>query len=484
MNLPFRRLSLPLVSVAMSISLAACVHRQPEVDAPAGANAGAPATGNAPVPEGILRTLDAGLRARQAWPGFDLRGQVLVVTMLPDGPVYLVGDPAPPPGFRWLDERNVVAVRDGVPPDSLVTGLRLAMDWNGRQGIATLMSFTDHELPLLPQFLVHEAFHTHQERVNARSPERFEGGANPALPDTSVDALALLNLEGTYLAHALRAGDDADARRWARAAIAVRAHRCGIHGEEECARERGIEQNEGTASYVAAALLGEAIGYGPAGVWQDSLARALSPITDVKRLERWHFYDTGHAWLLLLDRLGPAGWKERVESVAPDQVLAGALAVRPQAMDSLAANARGSAAWTGAVESARPVVARTLARRDSAEKAFWSRPGVPMRVYFGSPAKMIEAERTLANGLRERTIHFGGNEVTFRGPSRPICCSGEMTIVAVAGQHAMVDGRAFQLDRAGTSVTGAVELDLPQVKLRFGDATLSVFPDSVTIQAR
>lgn len=484
MNLPFRYLSLPLVSVAMSIALAACVHRRPQVDAPAGANAGTPAAGNAQVPEEILRMRGAGLRAGQAWPGFGLRDQVLVVTMLPDGPVYLVGDSAPPPGFRWLDVRNVVAVRDGVPPDSLRTGLRLAMDWNGRQGVATLVSFTDDELPYVPHVMVHEAFHTHQERVNARSPDRFEGGANPALPDTSVDALALLNLEGTYLAHALRAGDDADARRWARAAIAIRARRCGILGEEECALERGIEQNEGTANYVMAALLGEMPGYGPAGVWQDSLAGALSPITDVKRLERWHFYDTGHAWLLLLDRIGPAGWKERVESVAPDQVLAGVLAVRPQAMDSLAASARGSAAWTGAFEDARRVVARTLAHRDSAEKAFWSRPGVPMRVYFGSPGEMSAEKRTLANGLLERTIQFGGNEVVFRGPSRSICCSGEMTIVPVAGQHATVDGRAFQLDRAGTSVTGAVELDLPQVRLRFSDATLSVFPDSVTIRAR
>jgi hypothetical protein len=484
MNLPFRYLALPLVSVAMSIALAACVHRQPGAGAPAGVNTGPPATGNAPVPEGILRTLDAGLHAGQAWPGFDLRGQVLVVTMLPGGPVYLVGDSAPPPGFRWLDVRNVVAVRDGVPPDSLVTGLRLAMDWNGRQGIATAMSFTDDQLPLLPPFLLHEAFHTHQMRVTARKPGRFEPRSNPAFPDTSVDALALLNLEGTYLAHALRAGDHADARRWAGAAIAVRAHRCGILGEAECARERGIEQNEGTANYVMAALLGEMPGYGAAGVWQDSLAGALSPVPDVERLERWHFYDTGHAWLLLLERLGPAGWKEQVESVAPDQVLAGVLPARPQAMDSIAASARGSAAWTGAVEDARRVVARTLAHRDSAERAFWSRPGVPVRVYFGNPGRTSEVERTLANGLRERTIRFDGNEVTFRGPSRPICCSGEMTIVAVAGRHATVDGRAFQLDRGGPSVSGAVELDLPQVRLRFGDATLSVFADSVTIKAR
>lgn len=315
----------------------------------------------------------------EVWPGFDLRGQVLIATMLPDGPVYLVGDSKPPAEFRWLDRENLVAVQVGTPPDSL-KALQLAMDWNGRRGVATVVSFTEAQRAYIPHFLVHEAFHTHQTRVSAQTPGRFRGLPNPDFPDTSVTALALLNLEGNYLARALRAKDKSEARRWARAAVAGRSRRCGDLGPVECERERALEQSEGTATFVTAALLGEALGYGPDGVWQDSLARALSPILDEKRLERWYLYDTGHAWLLLLERLGPAGWRERAESVAPDQVLAGILAVGPQASD-MPANAGEDTAWTEALESAQRVVQRTLVRRDSAERAFWERPGVPIRVY-------------------------------------------------------------------------------------------------------
>jgi hypothetical protein len=318
--------------------------------------------------------------------------------------------------------------------------------------------------------------------VRAQTPGRFRGLPNPDFPDTSVTALALLNLEGNYLARALRAKDKSEARRWARAAVAGRSRRCGDLGPVECARERALEQSEGTATFVTAALLGEALGYGPDGVWQDSLARALSPILDEKRLERWYLYDTGHAWLLLLERLGPAGWQERAESVAPDQVLAGILAVGPQASD-MPVNAGEDTAWTEALESAQRVVQRTPVRRDSAEREFWERPGVPIRVYFGRVTQINKAVHVLIDGRLERTLHFGGNEVTFRGPSRAICCPGEMTIAPVVGRHATVDGQIVRLDRPGVNATGVVGLDLPEITLRFGSAAVAVFADSVTIHA-
>jgi hypothetical protein len=396
MNNPARHLLRPLASAAVFLSLAACVHQQLEVGSTVGGDVGVQSATNAPLSEGIRRTVDASLRSGEAWPGFDLRSQVLIATMLPDGPVYLVGDSAPPSEFRWLDRQNLIAVREGTPPDSLALGLQLAIDWNGRRSIATAMAFTEDLRRFVPHFLVHEAFHTHQHLVAAQTRGHFEKRANPAFPDTSVHALALLNLEGAYLARALTARDDAEARQWARTALGVRGHRCNIFGEEDCATERAIEQNEGTASYVTAALLGEALGYGPAGVWQDSLAGALSPLVDVARLERWHFYDTGHAWLLLLARWGPTGWEARVESVPPDRVLAQVLGV--QLTDSLTESALQSPYWHVAIPNASQVVARSLAHRDSAERVFWTQPGVPIRVYYGRPTRMSTAHRELPDG--------------------------------------------------------------------------------------
>lgn len=194
--------------------------------------------------------------------------------------------------------------------------------------------------------------------------------------------------------------------------------------------------------------------------------------------------DTGHAWLLLLDRLSPAGWKERVESVAPDQVLAEVLGMAAGAADSLFSSARHSAAWAEANDSARQLASRTLARRDSAEQAFWNQPGVPIRVYFGRVTQMSTSQRALPDGRLEQVVQFGGNEVVVRGLSRSICCPGVVTVTPLAGRHAVVDGREIPLDRAGARVEGAVTLDLPGITLRFGNAALAVFADSITVQAR
>jgi hypothetical protein len=97
---------------------------------------------------------------------------------------------------------------------------------------------------------------------------------------------------------------------------------------------------------------------------------------------------------------------------------------------------------------------------------------------------MSTAHRELPDGRLEKTLHFGGNEAVFRGSTRSICCPGEMTIAPVTGMHATVDGRMVRLDREGAHVTGSVELNLPAVSLRFGNASLAVFSDSVTIHAQ
>lgn len=433
---------------------------------------------------GVLQAAEAISRTDSVWPGFAVRDQVLIAVVQPHGPVYLIGDPTPPPDYRWLDLRRQIAVREGPAPDSLVAGLQLNLDWNGRAGIATAVAFSPGQGELVAPFLLHEGFHTYQGQVNARAPDRFKGLSSPAFPDTSVEALALLNLEGEYLGRALRAEETEAARALARTALAVRILRCDALGEEECSQERSIEQREGTATYVQTAMLGEALGYGGPLLWKDSLSRALSPVRDLQRLERWHFYDSGHAWLLLLDEFGPPGWKSRVEVLSPDEVLADALNVQRPEVDSLVRDAQQSRHWGDALRSAREAVDHELARRDSVERAFWDRPGVPVRVYFGRISSLSSGQSRLPDGGVEHTFSFGSNTVTIRGSSRSICCPGAMTVVPVTGRVAQVDGRPVRLDQPGAYASGTIVLDLPEIALRFEKGDLRVHSDSVTIQAQ
>ena len=434
---------------------------------------------------GVLRAAEAVSRNDSVWPGFDPRDQFLLAVVKPDGPVFLIGDPAPPPDYRWLDARTRVAVRDGRPPDSLLKAAQLSLDWNGHTGAATAVTFSANgaEHVDVATVLLHEGFHTYQHRVNSRAPDRFKGLSDPAFPDTSVDAVAQLTLEGAYLGRALLAREPATARALARTAVALSIHRCAALGARECAQERSIEQREGTAVYVQTALLGEALGSGGPLLWQDSLARALAPIRDPQRLERWHFYDSGHAWLRLLDRFGPAGWKSRVETLSPDEVLADALGVTGPEADSLMRVARQSRLWSDAQRSAGEVVQQALARRGSLDRAFWNRPGVPVRVYFGHPSTVGSVQTPLPDGRLEQTFYFASNRVAIRGPSRSICCPGAMTIVPVSGRVAHVDGVAVRLDQAGAQATGTIVLDLPEIALRLDKGELRVYSDSVTLRA-
>lgn len=436
----------------------------------------------------IQRTAEASRRRAPVWPGFDPQVQVLLWAVVPDGPVYLIGDPAPPAEYRWIDERHRIAIREGVPPDSLRVGLRVGRDWNGRTGVATALALgTDLPAEQIPQFLLHEAFHTHQSQVNAKTRGRFSNRANVAFPDTSVEAVALLNLEGAYLGRAVGSTDASAARALARTALALRAHRCVALGEEECAKERSLEQIEGTATFVATQLLGEALGHGGPAVWRHSLVQKLSPVQDLSRLKRPHFYDSGHAWLLLLERIGPTGWENDVELLSPDEVLAQVLGLQTSAVDSLVRTAKESDLWRTAQASARVAVHGVLAGRDSAERAFWDRPGVPVRVYFGYASELSTTKSQLPDGRMEQSYDFDASHAVIRGPVRSvksICCPGVMTIALVSGHAALVDGRRVLLDQPGTHATGTIRLDLPDVAVQIKTGALRVYADSIVIEAQ
>lgn len=242
-----------------------------------------------------------------------------------------------------------------------------------------------------------------------------------------------------------------------------------------------MELNEGTAAYVASVLLDRApLGGAPVNV-RDSLARELVTVRDMSHLERFHYYTSGHAWLLLLEELGPPDWKSRVELNSPDVVLTQVLRLLPGQADSLFDIAKATAAWTSAEATARIVLAAELARRDSTERAFWGRPGVPFSIQFGRVRSVARGQRLLPDGRTEHTYNFGTNQITIRGAARAICCPGVLTVVPTTNRSALLNGRAVALGSVGFHEAGTLEINLPELTLRMNHASLRVYRDSVTI---
>ena len=430
-------------------------------------------------------------RAEQAWPRFNLAEQTLFIALQPAGPLFMAGDPSPPSEFSAIDAQRDVFRRNGAPPAAFAGLFQIGLDWNGGRANATSVTAPASQWRgfgrsnALSTYLVHEAVHTFQAQRRIAVPGSFPvGGTRPRFPDSVLINVALINLEGSFLARALRASNPAATRQLARQALAARARRCGFLGAEECSAEEEIEQGEGMAQYITAVLT-DAIGerVPPGGPWRDTLANALSPVRDLRRLGGLHYYDTGHAWIILLGRIAPASWEERVERDPPSRVLAAVLnATVAESRDSLIDIT--SPEWTEAIRAAQTAISREHARKDSAERAFWARPGVAIRVYPGAVRSTISDHSVAANGDVEDVFRFDGgpDQVTFRTPSRSACCPASYVVVApVARRSVTVDGGAIPLDRVGTDAVGAVVLELRDVSVRFARARIRVFQDSVTI---
>lgn len=465
--------------IAASLLHAACAPQTPISSTAAQIDNAADPLG---VHDDLQRTIAAKDRAARAWPGFDLERAVLIAAFRPAGPIYVIGDSSLPAGYRWLDDSRGISVREGAPPDSLLD-LQLARDWNGRVGSATAMTFTAQEAPLLPLMLVHEAFHTFQKQRQRADPRTFAGLSDPNFPDSSSEDLALLNLESIYLARAITSSQQSAVRSNALTALAIRLRRCALLGQEECARQRAMELMEGTAAYVTSVLLDRASLAGAPLLVRDSLARELVGMRDMSRLQRWHFYTSGHAWLILLEGLGPPDWKSSVELSSPDNVLAQVLRLEPGQADSLFAVAQATPDWASAEATARTLLTAELARRDSVERAFWDRPGVPINIQFGPVRRVGRGQNLLPDGRIENTYTFGTNRITIRGGARTICCPGVLTVVPTTGRSALLNGRIVALDRMGSYEAGLLEIDVPELTIRMEHASLRVFRDSVTIVA-
>jgi hypothetical protein len=430
---------------------------------------------------GLLQVRAVMGASSDAWPGFRLNEHVLIASLNRIGPTFLVNESTPPEEYRPLPGRPGIFLRTGLPADS-ISGLRLGMNWNLRDGVATAVTFSSSTAPYTADVMIHEAFHTYQIQRARADRSVFQQRSVPTDSLPNEEALGLLNLEARFLANALIATSHAEQLEQTKLAIAIRNYRCSRE-PVECVAQRGVEQNEGSATHVTAVMLGRVLGYGLDGEWPDSLARVIAPVRDIQRLERWHFYDTGLVWIRLAKRLATvADIERRIEKNPPDEVLAAMLALGGAEQERLVTQAMNGSEWEEAQVSASGLLRKVIAQRDSANNEFKSVEGVPLRIIFGLVRQMSTEQRTAEGGGLERTMRFGQNVVTFRGRSESFCCPmGHLTREVVRGKVAIVNGEPVPLDQPGTA-SGSISAELGAVSLRFPLAELMIWDDSVTVR--
>lgn len=429
--------------------------------------------------------------APSIWPGFMLGDQVLVVNVPDTGPVYAVGPGAgSAEGFEPLEAGAEVFIRRGAPPEHL-TGMDTDLRWGTEGRRATMVPYRGESTLA---FLLHEAFHTHQ--ASLKEEELFPGGGgNTRFPQDDSAALAALNLESRLLADALLARSDEESRRLARLAVAMRESRCHQLPDRECDLERALELREGSARWVEWQLLERA---GLVAAPTDSLSIALTNLGDGSQLGRFHFYETGQAWMRLLDRHVGGDWREAVQISSPDRLLAEALGGKTvQLVAAAMADPRASEARA----AASAFLAEAAARRDSIVAAFHARGGLPIRMRSprgpnratGDPnarSAMVEENGDdvyYVVGLNEARHWYPGDSETttvVREALRIGGCGGEefcLTVIApLEGRTIHVDDTPLPLDRPG-SAQGETRLELPSFEFASRLARVTVFPDSVRI---
>lgn len=448
--------------------------------------------------------------AQSIWPGFSPAAQTLIVQR-PEGPVVLGGAGPVADGFAPVSGSPQVFARPGAPPDSL-TGMNTGMTWGGKKFAATVVPFvsarpesgitgalTRSATEQTLRTLVHEAFHTYQAS-RAAGGEFVSRGGDVGVDHLNRDVLTLLYLENQWWIAALEARDSAEAGAHVRSALALRQRRCGLLPPAVCRRERSVEHREGAADFVMSATVARLQGT-RAGVIHEELRAALLAVNDMQRMARFHYYDRGHVFFRLQERLGDAAWRAVAARIPPDSALALLTRFDVRRADSLARDAERRAPFAAASAWADRLLAAWKARQDSVVRVFWSQRGIPVRVYprslpsrsTGDPTATVAnvsegaGQVTYAVGIRESRMWYGRDQVmtVTRGANRIRCCEPfELTAVApVTGAVATIAGRPVPLDTPSAgSISGTLRLVLPTIEVHSDSAEIAVFRDSISIR--
>lgn len=250
----------------------------------------------------------AALLQREVWPGYhyDSLGMMFMIPDVAKVAVRPSGEV--PTGMRALE-----GVANTWWADTQY------VSWNSFLPVVNVSSrMTRGQLLALA---MHEAFHAYQRRA-ARAGRQFGRGENSLLtaqyPLFDLQNEAWSAVEGELLAAALHASKEAEARALAAQFIAVRTRRYASLDSAFVEFERHAELHEGLAQYVY--LRGLAVLSQSDASLRADAQKALDAETAVlrggsdaaQRSVRRRFYATGSLLGLLLDRLAPTAWKQRV----------------------------------------------------------------------------------------------------------------------------------------------------------------------------
>jgi len=282
----------------------------------------------------------------QIWPG--LAGADIPVVLYNAAYEFLVGDPKPPRPWELVpgDDFEGRAYFRRAKGDAQSFAVKIGEGWAG--SAATL----DHMLSRMPLKLgrdfhavvvLHEMFHAFQA---SRAPKRFEQAlavykSESRYPFREAEFAADWTEEGATLARALKAENDALARRLAGKFLEIRRMRRGRSGlaPELVTYERELEWLEGLAKRAEIRFY-EIGGARPDLVPSLKFGARFHFILqyDFVRLEKQlgtqggdlRFYLSGMAQARLLDRLCP-GWQSKttLEALILEDFLAAVVAPRP-----------------------------------------------------------------------------------------------------------------------------------------------------------
>ena len=363
---------------------------------------------------------------------------------------YLVRHPSPPDGYRPVDGRADVVVRDGRDP--AVTANSSAT--LGGVPTATVMLDTRQAPRELAALTTHELFHVFQR---ARHPS-WQGNEADLFtyPVEDSAALALRREETFALARAVEARSDDSVRCWTRLALDARRLRFALVGPAAATYERGTELNEGLAQYVERRANGA--------------APVLDAVDPPASQVRQRAYAVGAAIAGTLDRLRP-DWREALERSAGapplDSLLTDAVSTSPSAACAPAAAQRTR--WAAqAGEDVRALAAERARSRDGyLGRAGWrvivDAGGAPLfpagfdplNVTRLSATEILHTRFLKLQGSRGTVEVLGGSVLTEGAPGQHPLFAGvrRVTIAGLATPPSMSDSAdVLRVDAAGVVI--------------------------------
>jgi hypothetical protein len=431
----------------------------------------------------ILSTAwDLDSTANAVWPGFSIRHQVLFLTYSPAGPTGMIGDPDPPRGFDPAPADPRVHILEGPVPDTLA-GLRIGRTWDGRLNAATSYPVRERQPPdQVLRGVIHEVFHAFQQDRPG-----FEARPTAHL-DMSRDYAWLTAVEGRLLSEALSAPSISALRDRALEAVAVRQHKCTSLKETDCARESDLEIREGSANYVANAVL---IGSGRHQEG-DSLAARLQRAPSREALERGWYYLTGEAWFQLIDRISSdRSWTGRLQEGNPEDLLLDIMAVDKDNLSDVADRVLKSRLASVTAQQVDSAMSAAQSKADSVVSTFDGLSGTRVKILIAGGWCGASTSRGgdwhLVDGVSyalekgEWEVRYGSGTTWYKAEGAMRDDAGSLTIVVPGRLSAQTATGVTTLDRPGLGLAGPMEISAENLEVHAENATIVTTEEEVRV---